>query len=47
MTLEASVRGKVFADASAAVRPASALQNLLVNVDPGSPGDGTAARGRA
>ena len=37
LTLEPEVRGKVFADASAAICPASALQNLLVNIDPGSP----------
>ena len=35
--LDASVKGKIFADATAQLRPASALQNLLVNVDPGSP----------
>ena len=40
MTMEDSVRGKVFADASVAVRPASALQNLLVNIDPGTPAAG-------
>ena len=40
MTMEDSVRGKVFADASVAVRPASALQNLLVNIDPGTPETG-------
>ena len=40
MTMEDSVRGKVFADASVAVRPASALQNLLVNIDPGTPSTG-------
>lgn len=37
LTLDSEVRGKVFADASAAIRPASALQNLLVNIDPGTP----------
>jgi virulence factor Mce-like protein len=35
--LDSDVKGKIFADASAAIRPASALQNLLVNIDPGSP----------
>lgn len=37
LTLDDEVEGKVFADATAAIRPASALQNLLVNIDPGSP----------
>jgi virulence factor Mce-like protein len=37
LTLDPELRGKVFADASAAIRPASALQNLLVNIDPGHP----------
>jgi virulence factor Mce-like protein len=37
LTFKDEVRGKLFADASVSVRPASALQNLLVNVDPGTP----------
>ena len=37
LTFDEEVRGKLFADASVSVRPASALQNLLVNVDPGTP----------
>ena len=37
LSLDSSVRGKLFADASAQLRPASALQNLLVNIDPGAP----------
>ena len=40
LTMEDEVRGAVFADASAAIRPASALQNLLVNIDPGTPAAG-------
>jgi phospholipid/cholesterol/gamma-HCH transport system substrate-binding protein len=40
LSLQASVKGKIFANATAQLRPASALQNLLVNVDPGSPGAG-------
>ena len=40
LTLEPDLRGKIFADASAAIRPASALQNLLVNIDPGHPKSG-------
>jgi phospholipid/cholesterol/gamma-HCH transport system substrate-binding protein len=38
--LDSDIKGKLFADASAAIRPASALQNLLVNIDPGSPAAG-------
>ncbi len=37
LTLEPSARGKIFADATAALRPGSAIQNLVVNIDPGSP----------
>ena len=37
LVLAPEVRGKVFADATAVVRPASAIQNLTVNVTPGSP----------
>ena len=40
LTFDDEVRGKLFADASVSVRPASALQNLLVNVDPGTPAAG-------
>lgn len=36
LTFEPEVRGKIFADASAVVRPASAIQNLTVNVYPGN-----------
>lgn len=37
LTLESEVRGKVFNDATATIRPGSAIQNLVVNVDPGTP----------
>ena len=40
LDLDSDVRGKIFADAEAAIRPASALQNLLVNIDPGTPDAG-------
>jgi ABC-type transporter Mla subunit MlaD len=40
VTLDPQVRGKVFADASAELRPASAIQNLIVNIDPGTPSAG-------
>lgn len=40
LTFDDQVRGKLYADASVSVRPASALQNLLVNVDPGTPAAG-------
>ncbi|MGI9020845.1 MAG: MlaD family protein [Solirubrobacterales bacterium] len=37
LTLSGDVRGKVFNDATATIRPGSAIQNLVVNVDPGTP----------
>lgn len=40
LSLEPDVRGKLFADASAELRPASAIQNLIVNIDPGDPSAG-------
>jgi virulence factor Mce-like protein len=40
LTLDPDVRGKIFADATAEVRPASAIQNLIVNVNPGTPASG-------
>jgi phospholipid/cholesterol/gamma-HCH transport system substrate-binding protein len=40
LSLEPDVRGKIFADASAELRPASAIQNLIVNIDPGTPSRG-------
>jgi ABC-type transporter Mla subunit MlaD len=40
LTLDGEMEGKIFADATAAIRPASALQNLLVNIDPGTPAKG-------
>jgi phospholipid/cholesterol/gamma-HCH transport system substrate-binding protein len=40
LTFSDDMRGKIFADATAAIRPASALQNLLVNIDPGTPNAG-------
>jgi phospholipid/cholesterol/gamma-HCH transport system substrate-binding protein len=40
LTLDPDMRGKIFADASAELRPASAIQNLIVNVDPGTPSRG-------
>jgi len=43
LTVDADVEGKVFADATAQVRPASAIQNLIVNVDPGTPAAGPLA----
>ena len=39
------MRGKVFADATAELRPASAIQNLIVNIDPGDPGAGPLPEG--
>jgi phospholipid/cholesterol/gamma-HCH transport system substrate-binding protein len=43
LSLEPDVRGKVFADATAELRPASAIQNLIVNIDPGDPSAGPLA----
>jgi ABC-type transporter Mla subunit MlaD len=40
VTLDPEVRGRLFADASAELRPASAIQNLIVNIDPGTPSAG-------
>jgi virulence factor Mce-like protein len=40
LTFEPEVEGKIFADATAAIRPGSAIQNLVVNVDPGDPDAG-------
>jgi phospholipid/cholesterol/gamma-HCH transport system substrate-binding protein len=40
LTMDAEMRGKVFADATAQLRPASAIQNLIVNIDPGDPAAG-------
>lgn len=37
LTMDPEMRGKLFADASAELRPASAIQNLIVNLDPGRP----------
>jgi phospholipid/cholesterol/gamma-HCH transport system substrate-binding protein len=45
LRLDSEIEGKLFADATAALRPASALQNLLVNVDPGSPDAGPLPEG--
>jgi phospholipid/cholesterol/gamma-HCH transport system substrate-binding protein len=39
-SLEPDVKGKLFANASAELRPASAIQNLIVNIDPGDPSAG-------
>jgi phospholipid/cholesterol/gamma-HCH transport system substrate-binding protein len=43
LSLEPDVRGKIFADATAELRPASAIQNLIVNIDPGDPSAGPLA----
>lgn len=37
LSFDSDMRGKIFADATAFVRPTSALQTLIVNVDPGDP----------
>jgi phospholipid/cholesterol/gamma-HCH transport system substrate-binding protein len=45
LRLDPEVRGKVFADASAVIRPGSAIQNLVVNVHPGTPAAGPLPEG--
>jgi virulence factor Mce-like protein len=45
LTFEPEVEGKIFVDATAAMRPASAIQNLTVNVDPGTPAKGPLPNG--
>ena len=40
MQLDGHVRGKLFADATARILPRSALQDLIVDVDPGDPSAG-------
>ncbi len=40
LRVDSEFEGKIFKDASATVRPTSALQTLTVNVDPGTPGSG-------
>ncbi len=40
LRFDPSMRGKIFADATAFVRPTSVLQTLIVNVDPGTPKTG-------
>ena len=45
LSFNSDIQGKIFADATAFVRPTSALQTLIVNVDPGSPDAGALADG--
>lgn len=45
LSFNAEMEGKIFADATAFVRPTSALQTLIVNVDPGSPEAGPLEEG--
>jgi virulence factor Mce-like protein len=40
LSLEASVANRLFADATVSIRPRSALQDLVVDVDPGDPAAG-------
>ncbi len=40
MRLDSDIKGKIFRDASAFVRPTSVLQTLLVNITPGDPRSG-------
>jgi phospholipid/cholesterol/gamma-HCH transport system substrate-binding protein len=45
LSFNEDIEGKIFADATAFVRPTSALQTLIVNVDPGSPEAGPLPEG--
>ncbi len=45
LRLPADMRGKIFNDATAYLRPSTVLQTLILNVTPGSPRSGTLARG--
>lgn len=45
LTLDAAVRGKLFANASIGVVPRSALNDLVVNIQPGTPAAGPLRRG--
>ena len=47
LRLDSGLRGKVFNDATAVVRPTSALQTLIVNVLPGDPSTGALEAGKA
>jgi virulence factor Mce-like protein len=47
LRLENSMRGKIFNDATAFVRPTSLLQTLIVNILPGDPATGKLPEGRA
>jgi virulence factor Mce-like protein len=40
LRLEPEMRGKIFADATASLRPINVLQVLIVNIDPGNPATG-------
>lgn len=44
--LDEEARGRVFADATAEIRPINAINQLLVNIDPGSPSAGPLPEGR-
>lgn len=46
LRLEPEMKGKVFANASAFVRPTSILQTLIVNITPGNPKAGPLPEGR-
>ena len=47
LRLDTSMRGKIFNDATAFVRPTSVLQTLIVNIIPGDPASGALEQGRA
>jgi len=45
LSFDSEIEGKIFSDATAFVRPTSALQTLIVNVDPGTPEAGPLPEG--
>ena len=46
LRLEPELEGKIFADASASLRPINVLQVLIVNIDPGDPESGPLPQGQ-
>ncbi len=46
LRLDPELQGKIFADATASLRPLNVLQVLVVNIDPGDPASGPLAEGQ-
>lgn len=45
LELDPDARGRIFRDASAQIRPINAINQLIVNVDPGTPSEGALGEG--